>query len=173
MIQAIVNRQISKAERNFGVSLEYSRYVAGVSLSAFWRIFRFTKLLHGRHPAALRDALHVSSIVSAMGDDCGSCVQIGVRLARQAGVERDVVEAVVHREPERLPADLRDVYHFADAVMANREQEQAALRKRVRRRYGDRGLVEIGLAIAMHRVFPTLKRALGYATACARVTVEV
>lgn len=172
MIQAIVNRQISKAERNLGVSLEYARYMARVSLPAFWRVARFTKLLQARHSAALRDALHVASIVSAMGDDCGSCVQIGVRLARRAGVERDVVAAVVHRESERLPADLRDVYHFADAVMANRD-DQHELRERVRRRFGERGLVELSEAIAMHRVFPTLKRALGYATTCARVTVEV
>ena len=39
--------------------------------------------------------------------------------------------------------------------------------------YGDRGLVELALAIASCRVFPITKRALGYGTSCAAVTIEL
>ena len=80
--------------------------------------------------------------------------------------------AVVRRHPEGLPEDLGDVYHFADTVTQNAPQ-QDEYRERVRGHYGDEGLVEIALAVAMHRVFPTLKRGLGFAKSCSLVPVEV
>lgn len=170
MIQRFLNRQIDKAERDLGVPLDEARYVARVSLGVTWRMTRFTKLLHaGKGPTA---ALHVASIVGSMADDCGSCVQIGVNLARKAGVPREVLSAVVARNPEDLPPELADVYRFADAVTLN-APEQDELRERVRRHFGERGLLEISMKIAMHRVFPTLKRALGYAKSCSLVPVEV
>jgi hypothetical protein len=37
---------------------------------------------------------------------------------------------------------------------------------------GDRGLIDPSMAVAMHRVYPTLKRALGYAKSCTPVTLS-
>ena len=170
MLQAILSRQIDKAERQLGVPLDYARHLAKVSLSATWRIARFTKILQaGKGP---QDALHVAGLVGSMADDCGSCVQIGVNLARQAGIPRKQISAVVEHRPDDLPEPLAAVYRFSEAVTLNSD-EQDELREVVRRHYGERGLVEICLAVAMHRVFPTLKRGLGYAKSCSRVTVEV
>ncbi len=172
MLQAIFNRQITKAEQQLGVSLDYVRYVARVSRSAAWRLARFSRLVQTRPRDEWREAVLVGSIVAAMADDCGSCVQIGVNLARQAGLDRNVISAVVERRPEELSADLQEVYHFTEAVIFNTE-EQESRREQIRRRFGDAGLVELSLAIALHRVFPALKRGLGYAATCSRVTVAV
>jgi AhpD family alkylhydroperoxidase len=170
MLQSILNGQITKAERELGVPLDYVRYVASVSYRSLWRLMKFTRLTQPRRSPYL-EAQFVASIVAAQADDCGSCVQIGVNLARKAGMKRDVIRAVVDHQPERLSEELRDVYHFADAVLTN-SAEQDALRGRVQEHFGSAGLVEISMAIAMYRVYPTLKRALGFATSCARVTVE-
>lgn len=170
MLSWFIDRQITKAERELGVSLDYARWIAGVSLPATLRMAKFTKLLNAhRGPKA---AVLIAGIVGAMADDCGSCVQIGVNLARKAGISREILEAVVRRNPEALPEELADVYRFADAVSLN-SPEQDDYRERVRRHFGDEGLVEIALAVAMHRVFPTLKRGLGFAKSCALVPVEV
>jgi AhpD family alkylhydroperoxidase len=163
MLSWLINRKITKAERELGVSLDYARWIAKASLPATLRMAKFTKLLHAhRGPAT---AVHVASIVGSMADDCGSCVQIGVNLARKAGVSREILEAVVRRAPETLPADLADVYRFAEAATLN-APELDDFRERVRDRYGDAGLIEIALAVAMHRVYPTLKRGLGFAKSC-------
>ena len=170
MISWFINRQITKAERDLGVPLDYARWIAKVSLPATMRMAKFTKLLHThRGPTT---AVHVASLVGSMAEDCGSCVQIGVNLARQAGVSPAILQAVVRRTPEALPEQLADVYHFADAVTAG-SPEQDDYRERVRQHYGDEGLVEIALAVALHRVFPTLKRGLGFAKSCSLVPVEV
>src|SRR5260370_41116536 len=49
----------------------------------------------------------------------------------------------------------------------------SALRERIRLRYGDEGLIEMALAIATCRGFPTIKHALGYAVSCAAEEVRV
>jgi hypothetical protein len=170
MIDVILNSQIAKAERQLGVPLDYVRYVAGVSYKSLWRLMKFSRLTQP-HRGPYLEAQFVAGLVSAMVDDCGSCVQIGVNLAKKSGVKREVIRAVVEHQPERLPEPLRDVYAFSEAVM-NNAPEQDELRTKVQEHYGSAGLVEIGMAIAMHRVYPTLKRALGFATSCSRVTVE-
>ncbi len=170
MIQAILNWQIDKTERQLGVPADEARFIASVSLSATWRLAKFVKILHsGKGP---RHALHVASLVGSMAEDCGSCVQIGVNLARQAGLPREQIAAIVERRPDDLPEELAAVYRFAEAVTLNSE-EQDAFREAVRRQYGDAGLVEICIAVAMHRVFPTLKRGLGYAKSCSLAPVKV
>ncbi|MBX9792075.1 MAG: hypothetical protein K2Y37_24390 [Pirellulales bacterium] len=170
MIQWFLNRQLAAAEKKYGVPMDYMRYVAAHSLGAALRMARFVKLAE-RAPNLPVAAASVAGIVSAQADDCGTCVQIGVNIARQRGVSRDIPTAVVRRRPDDLPDDLRDVYQFAAAVTSGVDDE--GLRERLRKRYGDRGLIDLAMAIAMHRVYPTFKRALGYAQSCSLVTVGV
>ena len=45
------------------------------------------------------------------------------------------------------------------------------LREEIARRWGDRGLVAVSMALMTARMYPTLKYALGYGKACSKVTV--
>ncbi|MGH9900733.1 MAG: hypothetical protein ACRD68_02730, partial [Pyrinomonadaceae bacterium] len=131
----------------------------------------FTPLASHRRrlPAA---AYRVARIVATRDEDCGTCVQIEVNLARKDGVPVEIIRAVLKGCPDDLPPELGDVYRFATAVVeASGEEEE--LRQRVRGRYGEEGLVELALGIAAARVFPVTKRALGYAKSCALVDVRV
>jgi hypothetical protein len=56
-------------------------------------------------------------------------------------------------------------------VAAVTEPEEG-LREQLQNRYGDAGLVELALAISSSQVYPITKRALGYATSCAKVTLN-
>jgi hypothetical protein len=51
-------------------------------------------------------------------------------------------------------------------------EPEDGLREQPRNRYGDAGLVELALAISSSQVYPITKRALGYATHCAKVTLN-
>lgn len=167
MWNKLFERQIANAERSMGVSLDYMRYVAENSTAAAWRFVRFSRLAQFRSHLP-PTVMAVAAITSSMTDDCESCAQIAVNLARKRGVAADILNHVIHRQPERLPADLRDVYHFAEAVTSARDAGD--LRDRLRRRYGDRGLIDLAMAIAMQRVYPTFKRALGYAQSCSAIS---
>jgi hypothetical protein len=45
------------------------------------------------------------------------------------------------------------------------------LRDEIVRRWGEKGLTSIALALTTSRMYPTLKYALGYGKACSKVTV--
>ena len=114
------------------------------------------------------EVYHAARIAATQAADCGTCVQIEVNAAREAGVSADAIRAVLAGEPLAPEAD---AVAFARAVVAG--EDPGGLRQRLVERFGDRGLVELALAITTAQAYPTMKRALGFATACALVEVEV
>ena len=172
MLRSLILKQLDAEERKLGgVSIDYMRHIARTSLPSFFKFALFTPLATHRRRLP-PDAYHVARIVATQHEDCGTCVQIEVNLARRAGVRAEVLHAAVKGLADELPAELADVYCFAQAVVEAQGAE-GEWRERVRERYGEEALVELALAIAAARVFPTTKRALGYATSCALVQIEV
>jgi alkylhydroperoxidase family enzyme len=171
LIRKLILKRLDKEERSLGESVDYVRHILRTSLPAFFKFALFTPLSQHRRklpPAPYR----VARIVATQDEDCGSCVQIEVNLAREDGVPAEVVRAVLNNRPEELTPELADVYRFAKAVVEASDGE-AEFRERLRERYGEEGLVEMALGIAAARVFPVTKRALGYATSCALVEMKV
>ena len=172
MLRSLILNRLDAEERHLGgVSIDYLRHIARTSLPAFFKFALFTPLAKHRRKLP-PDAYHVARLVATQHEDCGTCVQIEVNLARRAGVRAEVLRAAVKGLPGELPAELADVYRFALSVVEAKGAE-GEWRERVRAHYGEEALVEMALAIAAARVFPTTKRALGYATSCALVRLEV
>jgi len=171
MIRFLVERKLAAAERELGGSLDYVRHILRASLGSF---FKFTRLLGlAEHRRALPPApFRVARIVAARDEDCGTCVQIEVNLARREGVDPAVLQSVLAGRPEELGPELADTYRFAQAVVEATGEEDA-LREAMRAHWGEAGLVELALGIASARFFPITKRALGHATRCAEVEVVV
>jgi alkylhydroperoxidase family enzyme len=171
MLRRLILSRIASAEKQWGVPLDYCKFILRVSLRTF---FKFTKFLAvDEYRRVLPPGpCYVARIVAVRHEDCGTCVQIAVSQARKAGMPAEVLRAVLDGSPDTMPEELRDAYRFAEAVVtANGEEDM--LRERIRRTYGDEGLIEMALAIASCRTFPTIMRALGYAVSCAAVTVRV
>jgi alkylhydroperoxidase family enzyme len=162
---------IRSAEKRLGVPLDYLRHMHEHAPGAFWKFTKIAPMAGYRNklPAA---PLYVGCLVATLHEDCGTCVQIGVNLAKQDGVEAETIRATLEGNVEALPEQLRDVYRFADAVV-NLTGEEGPYRERLRKVFGEEALVELSMAIAMARTFPTIKRALGYAKSCSLVRVEV
>lgn len=170
MLSRTINRRLAAEEAKLGGSLDWLRHIARVSLPAFVKFVAFTPL--SKHRKALPPGpYHVARLVAVRAEDCGSCVKIELHLAKQAGVPAEVLRAAYHGRPDELPEELADVYRFAEAVVGR--GDDPGLRERIKVRYGEAGVVELAIAIATCRVFPTTKRALGYAVSCERVGVEV
>ena len=105
-------------------------------------------------------------------EDCGTCLQIEINLAKRDKVKPATIRAAVSNKPDELPEQLADVYRFAKAVV-RRSGDEDIYRERIRELYGEEGLVELAMAIAVCRVFPTTKRALGFAKSCSAVHVHL
>ena len=171
MLRRFLLSRIAAAEKDLGVSLEYCRYIARVSLRASFKFAKFLAVDEYRRvlPAG---PCYVARIVAVRDEDCGTCVQIAVNQAKKAGVPATQLQAVLDGRVADLPEELQDAYRFAEAVVT-RSGDEETLRERIRLRYGDEGLIEMALAIATCRVFPVTKRALGYAVSCSKVAVHV
>ena len=171
MLRRFILARIKSAEKDLGVSLEYCRFIIRVSLRAFFKFAKFLAV-DEYHRALPPSPCYVARIVATQHEDCGTCVQIAVNQAKKAGLSTELLRAVLDGKLDGMPEELTDAYHFAEAVLTGNGEEDA-WRERIRLRYGDEGLIEMALAIATCRVFPTIKRALGYAVSCSAVTVRV
>lgn len=171
MLARLVDPGLRRSERALGASLDYLRHIARVAPSAFAKFSLFTPLSgHRKHlPAA---PYHLARIAAVRHEDCGTCLQIEANLAAQDGVDAPLIRAAVRGQDEALPDELRTVTRFARAVAAASGEEEQ-YRADLLERYGEAGMVELALGIATSRVFPSTKRALGYATACSLVTIDI
>lgn len=169
MIRRLSHRAIAAAEHDLGAPLDYLHHIADVSPAAFAKFGLFTPL--ARHRSHLApEPYHLARITATRHEDCGTCVQIEVNAALDAGVDAALVRAAVEARTGDLPADLQDAVRLADALAE--ATDDAALRERLRDRYGEAAFVELALGIAAARVFPTTKRALGYARGCALIPIR-
>jgi alkylhydroperoxidase family enzyme len=111
-------------------------------------------------------------LAAVLVEDCGSCVQIEVNLARKAGIPVEYLKAALAGDVDRLPGELADAYRFARAVAADKGGEEE-YRNRLQKHFGEEGVAELATGIAAARVYPALKRGLGYAVSCSRLPVDV
>ena len=171
MLKPLIRKVLDSQERKLGESLDYVRHILRTSLRAFFKFAKVLPLSAYRRVLPV-DAHAVAVLVATADADCGTCVQIGVNLAQQEGVPNDILEATVRQRPDDLPEALANVYRFTKGVVESSGEEDA-LRDAMRAQYGEEGLVELALAIASCRVFPEVKRALGFAKNCKLVEVRV
>lgn len=171
MLRKLILRKLASEERKLGESVDYVRHILRVSLRAFFKFIKIMPFASYRRTLPA-DACAVAQLVATRDEDCGTCVQIGVNVALRDGVPADVLQAVIDERPDALPEPLADVYRFTESVV-KADGNDEPLRDRVRRHYGDEGLVELSLAIAGCRVFPIVKRTLGYATSCRLVEIRL
>ncbi len=104
-------------------------------------------------------------------EDCGACLQLTVRQALEAGVSKQIIEAGLNGG-QGLTNELKDIYQFAVAVASNIFCDDELV-ERLERNFGNTVIAELALCIAGARVYPTIKRALGYAKSCSLITIEV
>ena len=165
MIGTLVERQIVAFEKQLGESGDWMRDLFAASRSAFFKFAMFLPLSKHRTAAPVELA-HIARIAASASEDCGPCLNTTVRFALFEGVDRRTVHAAATGQTGLLSPDGQLVWRFATAV-AMRAPEATDLAEEVEQRLGRRVQVDLALAIATTRVFPTMKRALGYAQSCA------
>src|SRR5690606_1888406 len=103
--------------------------------------------------------------------DCGPCSQLVVDMALDAGVPSTIVQALVQRRLQALPADIVLVLNFTELVLAHDPQADE-LREKIQALWGSKGLITLAFAISSYRVYATLKYAMGYGTACSQIALH-
>jgi alkylhydroperoxidase family enzyme len=169
MINWIARRFIDAFGKRYDYDTAYMQAMLREAPEAF---FKFSKVADAsRHrPAASAEAIFAAKLVGTVAEDCGPCTQLVVNMAREAGVGEDQIAAVLERNVTAMTRDTALGFRLADAVVRHSEGDDAA-RDAVRAAWGEKGVIELSLAIALTRVFPTLKAGMGYHRECHRVRV--
>jgi hypothetical protein len=169
MLKAFLARQIDRMERQWGYDASYMRVVLAASPATFLKFGFVTGLVERK--AAPGAALAAAGIAGALAEDCGPCTQIGVDMAAASGVEPEILRAILAGDEAAMGEAAALAWRFARASLARDMIAADPLRDEIVRRWGDKGLVAVSMALTTARMYPTLKYALGYGKACAKVTV--
>ena len=166
----IARRTLRAFAKRYGYDVSYLLMMLNESPAGF---FKFAPLLKA---AAHREAVPIEAsfaakIVGALAEDCGPCTQLVVDMALEAGMAKDQIEAVLRRDPRAMSDTTRLAFKFADAVV-HRSTDDEEFRDAVRAQWGEKGVIDLTLALQLGRIFPMVKAGLGYAKECRRVTVD-
>ncbi|RMF58298.1 MAG: hypothetical protein D6746_09920 [Bacteroidetes bacterium] len=171
MLRRLLHRRLDAEADRLGASMDYLKHIANTSLPAFFAFLGFLPM--ARYRRVLPPEVYaVAHLVSAHAADCGDCVQIAVNQARQAGIAPEHVRSILENRPETLPVALTEPLAFARAII-HRDEDPGLHRERLRSRYGDLGLIELGYALAAGSVYPVIRRTLGYDTACRLIDLDL
>ena len=164
MLKRIAHSMIRKAEHRLGVSLDYVHKIAETDFGLLTRYNKiFGYLDPNRHVPAL--AYHTARLRGALAADCGTCVEVEINLAKQAGVDPAHLAKILSADYASLPLEIAAVATLTDAVTGRREDDPTS-REVVRDAFGEAGLIELSYAMNGAALIPGIKRAMGYATAC-------
>jgi hypothetical protein len=154
----IARRTLRAFAKRYGYDVSYLLMMLNQSPSAFFKFAPVMKAAAHREAVPI-DASFAAKIVGALAEDCGPCTQLVVDMALEAGMAKDQIEATTLG------------FRFADAVV-RRSADDDEFRDAVRAQWGQKGVIDLTLALQMGRMFPMVKAGLGYAKECRRVIVD-
>ena len=169
MRKFIARRLLRAASKRYGYDTTYLEVMLEQSPSTFFKFAPVAKAAGYRKVVPI-EASFAARIVGAMTEDCGPCTQLAVNMALEAGMEQDQLEAVLRGDANGMTPAVALAFQFAVAV-AKHAADSDTHRDAVRDRWGEKGVIDLALALQMSRTFPMIKLALGYARECRRVSV--
>lgn len=170
MNTAETRKGIQEFETHYKYDATFMHELLEYSQEGFKRFTNFQPM--ARHRERLQPEVYWTvKLASMQAEDCGDCLQLNVRMALEAGVPRAIVENIIYNT-DALEPELRDIHAFASSVARSIEPNDE-LKTRIEARFDKGDLLEMGLAIAATRVFPAIKRTLGYTRQCALVELEI
>ena len=166
----IARRTLRAFAKRYGYDVSYLLMMLNESPAGFFKFAPLLKAAAHREAVPI-DASFAAKIVGALAEDCGPCTQLVVDMALEAGMAKDQIEAVLRRDPRAMSDTTCLAFKFADAV-ARRSTDDEEFRDSVRAQWGEKGVIDLTLALQMGRIFPMVKAGLGYAKECRRITVD-
>ena len=169
MFRWLMRRGLAAFERKWNYDASYVHEMIEADPRAAWMFQRATSLGKYRKDVPV-DALAAAAITAVRHEDCGPCTQLGVSMAERAGVDPNVLRAVLTDTPAMMPPDVALAWRFTRATL-DHDPSADGYRDEINRRWGPRAVVSLAFAIVTARMYPTVKYAMGHGKACTRVVV--
>jgi hypothetical protein len=169
MLKWLLRSRIDAYEKEWDYDMGYARELLAADPSALLAFSKVVGLAQYRKDVP-RDPWFASKLAATLAEDCGPCTQLVVTMAERAGMQSEVLRAILEGDVASMPDDVALAFRFAQAAIAH-DPEADVFREEVVKRWGAKGLVSLAFAVTSARLFPTLKYALGHGRTCARVNV--
>lgn len=170
MTEIQANQQITDFEAHYHYDATFMHELLAHSPEGYAKFSAFIPL--SSHRKQLKpEEYWIAKLAAMQVEDCGDCLQLNVRMALEAGVENAVIRATLNNG-EGLPKNLQLVYQYAYQVAAHALLD-ANVMAQIEAAYSKGERLEFGLCIASAKVFPTIKRAMGYTKSCQLITIEL
>ena len=169
MVKWLMRRAITTFERQWNYDAGYVHELVEASPRAAWMFSRAAAIGKYRKDVPLA-AWTAAAITAVRHEDCGPCTQLGVAMAERAGVDPDVLRAILTENPAGMPDDVALAWRFTRATI---DHDPAAdqYRDAIVKRWGSRAVISLAFAMVASRIYPTVKYALGHGKACTRIVV--
>jgi len=169
MRKMIAKAMLAAMRARYDYDVSYMEAMLEHSPKAFDKFAKLFALAQHRESAP-KDAVIAAKLVGAMAEDCGPCTQLVVNFAKEQHVSPADVEAVLRRDTAAMSESAALAFRFAEAIVYRLPHEDEA-REAVRAQWGEKGLIDLTLALQIGRMFPMVKAGLGYAKECRRIEV--
>lgn len=169
MLKWFIKRQLRKFGAAFDYDVGYMLDLVEADVAAGKALGALQSATNYRADVPLA-GYFAAQIVATMHEDCGPCVQLGVRIAEKAGVAQSDLRAIIAGDLARMTPDASLGFRFAKAALA-RDATLDDVREELMRRWGRKGLGAVSIGMMTVRVYPAVKYALGHGQACQSVEI--
>ncbi|MFN2100060.1 hypothetical protein [Altererythrobacter sp. MF3-039] len=156
MFVSLMNRMVGDAEPYFDDLSDAGGFAV--------EKFQHGMVLSGHYYHAPKDMIHMARLGSTRAEDCGPCVEIVRNFALADRMDPDRLQNALMGKPENEVDAL--AYDFGSAIASGNVAQAAELGEQLEAQYSRPIRTELTLAAASGRLFPALKRGLGYASSC-------
>lgn len=166
----ILHDQISDFEQHYDYDAGWMHDLLNRSAAAFAQ-FDSARPMTVYHDQLPTEAHYTAAITVMQAEDCGPCLELNLKLALEAGVDRAILQTLLH-QPDSLPQPLSDIRRHTLSVLNGDPPDQETA-TRLEAHYGAAAFAELALCIVGVRIYPTLKRALLHENHCTIGTISI
>lgn len=155
---------ILRSEHDTGYPADYLRDILDASSMGFFKLMLAMPVV--RHRRHADNQLHqLAQLGATQQEACGPCLEVSKAYALKSGLPEDLVNTLLWN-PDQAPELQRAVFFLGRHVAGGAPLDKT-LAGILEKAVGKRGQAELTVSAAAVRIFPALKRGLGYADMCA------
>ncbi|MEP4194951.1 MAG: hypothetical protein ABJL99_04860 [Aliishimia sp.] len=170
MIRHLLKIAAKRFGSHYDYDTSYMSHVVDTSTVAGLRLSILPIYSQFRGP---KDAVSVwagAMLASTKEGDCGPCVQLIVDMALEAQVPADQFTLCLQGDAHSA-GDVGLGFRFAQAAIAN-SNDLDETRDEIEKRFGASAVTAASFAASSGRIYPVLKRGLGYGQTCSSVSIK-
>lgn len=167
MIQSFLKSSIRRFGKRYDYDTSFMTYVVDASAGAGLRLPALQFFAGFTGPASAGPIWAGAMLASTLDGDCGPCVQLVFDMAVEAGAP--AAKLILCLEGRAAEAgEVGRGFRFAQAAISG-DPAADEMRDEIEAEHGRNAVVAVSIASASGRIYPVLKRGLGFGKSCSNV----